>query len=201
MTTIIEKKHFRLISTIAANIAASTGIDQSDLEAEAISKIPNILRNFNSKTGVPFDNYFNLSIRGYCLNYRRDKSFISVIPRSDLAIYLSCKKYNSLEEAALRMGLSVTYLEQLNLTVTNNRNFSTISTENEWMLPIDDSNECEYKRLFHSCGFTLTERELLEDVYLDRLSLSALTKKYGRDFEDQKNKLVSRLYEKRESTN
>ena len=194
----ITEKHFRLISTIAGNVAASTGILKDDLEAEAVSKIPTIIKNFNKNCNVPFDNYFNISIRGYCLNYRRDKSFISAIPRSELSTYLKVRRYKNLDQASSRMGLSKEYLENLTLTVSQNRNFSNDSTDDEWKIPIDDRSDNPYVETLKAANISCAETSLLEDLFLDKKSNTEMIKRYGLDYKLTAASLIRKLKESHE---
>lgn len=147
-----------------------TGVAAEDLFSEALSKLPLIQKNFNAKTGVCFEAYALLSVRGYALNYCRDKSFLSSIGRSKLKLYQLSKKFPNLHIAAASLNVSYDELVLIHSTISNLRNYNQSDLSKEWELP----RQVESKNISVYLSKILTDSEidLLEKYTLKKVPLT-----------------------------
>jgi RNA polymerase sigma factor (sigma-70 family) len=131
----ITQIHIKKIYNVCRATSAKTGVDVEDLFSECLSKVPNVLKNYDERTGKDFDPYLVASMRGYALNYCRDKSFLSSIGRSDLWLYGVSKRFPNLKLAAECMQIDLSKLEDMHNNIANLRSYSSVEIDKEWMLP------------------------------------------------------------------
>lgn len=179
----ITKKQLQTIKNICRRISGSTGVDSESLYSECTSKIPKIIKNFRPELGKPFDAYLAISVRGYALNYCRDKSFLSTVNRSDLQLYMQSKKFDNLEQASQQLLIPIHILEDIHLKIKNSRKYNSISIYDEWKLgDITPSSNTSVARL--SLLELLTEREedMLIDYFVTSLDNKQMISKYGLEY-------------------
>lgn len=136
-STTITKSRLAKVERVCKQISFKTGVPVEDLYSECLSKIPNVQKNYNLKAETIFEAYLLISMRGYALNYCRDKSFLSSVGRKDLLIYTKSKKYPNLEMAAASMLVPVEKLRQIHHEIKVLRSYNSVDTADSWKLPID----------------------------------------------------------------
>lgn len=163
--TTITSSLIKKINRICINMQFKTGVASEDLLSEALSKLPLIQKNFSSKPGIPFETYALLSIRGYCLNYCRDKSFLSGIGRPKLRLYQLSKKFPNLRVAAASLMVDYDELVLIHTTISNLRNYNQADLSKEWDLP----KQVETKNISVYLSRILTDDEIdLLEKYTQR---------------------------------
>ena len=190
---LITKKHIRTIGNIARRVSASSGVDYEELYGEGIDKLDRIRNNFRPELGKPFDAYLAICIRGHCLNYLRDKSFLSSVKRSYLYLYNHSRKFKTLQQASDALVVPLELLQQIHIQVKNSRRYNVIDISNEWMVSLPDEDFSSEARLLLVELLDTQEYNLLEDFYINNENEGDLIDKYGEDYSDQVDLLVNRL--------
>lgn len=131
---IITQKLLNRVNGICIKIAQKTGVNSDDLMSECLSKIPNIINNYDARTGKDFETYLLFSCRGYCLNYCRDKSFLSGVGRTNLLIYQTSKKFPNLAIAAECMQIELVKLEEIHYMIKQLRRYNSVDITDEWKI-------------------------------------------------------------------
>lgn len=199
MTIQITNKHLKTVHNICKRVSNKSGVDVEDLYSECMSKLPLIVKNFDASLGKPFAAYMAISVRGYALNFCRDRSFLSVVKRSHLYLYTQSKKFNNLRQASNSLMVPVELLQQIHLQIKNSRRYSSIDVSDEWKIPVE-----EYTTNSNNARVLLTEiideveYNLLEDVYINEVDEDTLIDTYGQQYEEDLQVILSKLEEHKE---
>ena len=130
----ITPSMLKKVERSAKKLSNRTGVPSDELYSEALSKIPNIINNFSERAQTSFEAYLVVSCKYYMLNFIRDKSFLSSIGRTKIAIYNKSQKFPNLRVASNCLRIPLEELKQLHHQVKMLRRYNQTNADDEWKL-------------------------------------------------------------------
>ena len=125
------KENIEIVETAVKSLCSRTVADYDGMLEYAMERFFNCVNNFKEELGKPFENYLKACMRGYCLNFIRDRSFLSSVKKSDLNVYTSVCRTGSVELAALSLGKTENYVQNIYDTIKLSRKACNIYTQDD----------------------------------------------------------------------
>lgn len=201
LTMQIDSRNFKQYESkmyeICGSVSKRSGIPIDNLVSSCNAQIPNILKNYNAALGKDFMKFFASSIKGYALNHVRDNESICKVPRGLQDMCQLIKKYPTYEAAAKALKMDVDKIKELvySVDVFKNYNMLEYSSVNEIFFS-DTDTSIEFKedcRDFVDEYLSDEEFDVLEDLYVNKLTKRGMNKKYGVTWGNIAHKALSKV--------
>jgi len=127
-------ENLAIVSRIVKSNAFKHNADVTRMQNYAMSRFDNCIRNFNPTVGTRFSDYLKTCMRGYCLNYIRDRSFMAGISQKEKNIYLHYCKHHNTALTALNFGISEYEVWATVKSVKNRRESSNVNIDDAYDL-------------------------------------------------------------------
>lgn len=185
----------KVCKNVCADFSSKYGLDYDEIYSYALEKLSKIFPKV--RDDLKPERYISMSLKGNLLNYIRDESRPVRVPRRLNNLYLErnrlLKQNPNLESPEIRRELRIDEDTLHQVENLSSSNFTTDLDSCEFYLSSDNySDGVNYIR--HN--ISLEDRELLEDLYLERMNPTKLTKKWGQDLgslQERANQLVEEL--------
>ena len=190
-----NQKNLKIVEKIVKSNAYRFDVDYHDMYSYVITRFSNCIANFDPKVGKRFEDYLKTCARGYCLNFIRDRSFISAVPKKDKEVYLSHIKHNNYAITAIQYGISELEAKRIVTSVKNLKLSSKVDIADVKNLTYDNEKDSGMVKAIALLSDSLTEEEqqLLEDHYLNGKNQTQMLKLYGDSYQEKVTELTAKV--------